>query len=321
MGINDSILAKPVTQPLVSVVMPAYNHGAYVESAVRSVWSMDYRPMELIVLNDGSTDDTLEILRRLEADSPIRMLVIDKQNEGICKTLNDGLGLANGKYITFLASDDEFVVGRQMLHIELLEANSSIDVAGCYGMKIIIDEKGNAKGGAVAQKQGCDDDFLSLVSFKSKFSLQGSTFKAEVVKKLRFDESLSYEDWDFFFRLILEYKLIYVPEVSFRYRSLSTGLNRNMDSISNSRMSVVNKYKEHPRIREYGIRKFKSNCELMNARGYFQIGGFKNARKWLFRSYLTFPSVSIEAMALAVKILLGPNCVAFARRVKRLLGF
>ncbi len=64
--------------PLVSVIMPAYNHERFVEEAVRSVWAQTYANVEVIVLDDGSRDRTPEILRRLEAESPIPMRVVCK---------------------------------------------------------------------------------------------------------------------------------------------------------------------------------------------------------------------------------------------------
>jgi glycosyltransferase involved in cell wall biosynthesis len=297
--------------------MPAYNHEKYVESAVRSIWSMDYRPIELIVLNDGSTDSTLSVLRRLEMDSPIEMLVIEKKNEGICKTLNRGVALARGKYITFLASDDEFVPERMTAHIKFLESVADSEVAGCYGQRQVIDEHGNVRIEILKQQMVYPDLFVALLECKLPFSLQGSTFRTNIVKALEFDESLFFEDWDFFIRLTLKHKFLYFPGIAFRYRGHEAGMNRNMERMANARMDVFKKHKSHPRVLEYGAHKFKSYIESINAQGFFLIGDFLNVRKWLLQSWMSWPVQFFLSVPLAIKLMMGARAVKLARSVKR----
>ena len=99
---------QQIELPLVSVLMPAYNHQQFVEQAVRSVWAQTYKNIELIVIDDGSSDRTLEILKRLSLQSPISMKVDTHANQGICRTLNKCFDLSRGELIAFLASDDQY---------------------------------------------------------------------------------------------------------------------------------------------------------------------------------------------------------------------
>ena len=98
-----------MTNPRVSVLMPAYNHERFVEQAVRSVWEQTARDIELIVIDDGSTDSTAEILQALAAGSPIPMKVSVQANAGISTTLNRAAGQARGEWVSILASDDYYV--------------------------------------------------------------------------------------------------------------------------------------------------------------------------------------------------------------------
>lgn len=303
--------------PLVSVVIPAYNHERFVESAIKSVWNLDYRPMELIVLDDGSRDSTLTIIRGLEKVSPIPMAVIAKENEGICKTLNQGVALAQGKYIAFLASDDEFVPQRMKAQVGFLESINVGNVAGCYGQRCIIDEAGNIIKDIDTRRMDFPNKFLSLIQGKRPFSLQCSTFRSDIVKELGFDETLYFEDWDFFLRLTSKYEFVYVPGLACRYRQVQNSANRNMQRISSARIQIFDKYKSHPAVLRYGARRFRSNVERENAQGCFMVDDFPNARKWLLRSWLSNPMSLVQSLPLAFKLIIGPRVVKQARALKR----
>lgn len=92
-----------MTQPIVSVIMPAFNAEATISRAVHSVLKQDYYDLELIVVNDGSTDETKKILESIEDD---RIVVINQHNMGLSGARNSGVSAVKGKYITFVDSDD-----------------------------------------------------------------------------------------------------------------------------------------------------------------------------------------------------------------------
>ncbi len=88
--------------PLITVIVPVYNARNFVIEALRSIQQQNYEPLELIVINDGSTDDSLKIVRSLE----MKMTLINQENAGPAAARNKGLGLAKGDFITFLDADD-----------------------------------------------------------------------------------------------------------------------------------------------------------------------------------------------------------------------
>ena len=95
--------------PLVSVIIPAYNHEKYIGLSLQSILEQNYPSIELIVINDGSSDTTGAIASEFcssHADAFKHVLYIDKPNEGVTKTLNHGVTVANGDYVFLIASDD-----------------------------------------------------------------------------------------------------------------------------------------------------------------------------------------------------------------------
>jgi glycosyltransferase involved in cell wall biosynthesis len=95
---------------LISVVMPCFNARAFVEQAVRSALGQDYANIELIVVDDGSTDGSRDILAQLKGAYPGRMTVLHQQNQGPYPARNAGLGRANGTLVAFLDADDYWAV-------------------------------------------------------------------------------------------------------------------------------------------------------------------------------------------------------------------
>lgn len=110
--------------PLVSVIIPTYNSSAFVADAIRSAINQDYEPKEIIVVDDGSTDSTLEILKCFVNQEQIR--VVTQVNAGAGAARNRGLKHAKGTYIAFLDSDDVWVPGKLRLQIEYLEEKPKV---------------------------------------------------------------------------------------------------------------------------------------------------------------------------------------------------
>jgi len=115
-------------KPLVSVVMPVYNAAAYVAQAVKSILNQTYTHFELIIVDDGSTDSSCQIIEQF-TDKRIKFIRFE-QNQGIVAALNKGLALAQGKYIARMDADDISFEHRFDLQVKFLEAHDDVGVLG-----------------------------------------------------------------------------------------------------------------------------------------------------------------------------------------------
>jgi glycosyltransferase involved in cell wall biosynthesis len=123
--------------PKVSVVMSVYNDESYIREAVESILNQSFKDFELIIINDGSTDRTREILSSY-TDERIRLF--DQENRGLTISLNRGLSLAKGSYIARMDGDDISELDRFSEEVRFLEQNKKIGLVGTYAYR--IDEKG-----------------------------------------------------------------------------------------------------------------------------------------------------------------------------------
>lgn len=117
-----------MNNPLVTVLMPAYNAGLYIAEAIDSILSQTYTNLEFLIINDGSTDNTVTVIESYN-DSRIRLVSNDK-NRGLIYSLNRGLELAQGKYIARMDADDITTDIRFETQVRFLEAHSDIDILG-----------------------------------------------------------------------------------------------------------------------------------------------------------------------------------------------
>lgn len=122
---------------LVSVIVPVYNNEAYVEKCIRSITEQSYKNLEILVINDGSKDSSLEILEKL-AEEDTRIKLFDQENAGVAAARNKGLEHATGEYVTFIDGDD--YVGRNYISNLCEKAESqALEMVIC-GLKF-VDEK------------------------------------------------------------------------------------------------------------------------------------------------------------------------------------
>lgn len=136
---------RPAEEDLVSVLMASYNYGRYIEQAVRSVWAQDYRPIELVVVDDGSSDDTLGVLARLRAQSPMPMTVVESPHRGVSGALNLGLAECRGEFVSLLHADDFYREDKVRRQVQsLVEAGP--DTVVSHSEYRVVDADGKPTG-------------------------------------------------------------------------------------------------------------------------------------------------------------------------------
>ena len=220
-------------RPLVSVVVPVYNQGEFVEHAIESILSQEYSPLEVIVVNDGSTDDTPRRLARF--DDVAR--VIHQSNRGAAAALNRGIRESRGELVCWLSADDEFLPGKLDSQVEALDAHP--DAAFAHTGYEVVDGSG-AKLDSVAVPKAIHPDPFVTVFWAN--SLNGSTVmmrRSAFEEQGGFDESLRADvDADMWMKILSASAAILVPGIYVRYRVHGNSLSANTELMVRS-MSIV----------------------------------------------------------------------------------
>lgn len=234
--------------PKISIIIPAYNVKLTIKSTIKSVRQQSFSDFELIVINDGSTDKTVEIVQGIK-DARIKLFCY--KNGGLPIARNRGIKQAKGDYIAFLDADDLWTKDKLEKQLAILEANPEAGVA--YSRTSYIDEQGNLL-------YDCDP-----VSFEgnvlgalllTNFLHNGSNplIRRQAIKTVgEFDPTLkSSEDWDYYLRLAIHYPFCVVPEYQILYRQTSTNMSSNVELMKQTGSIVLERsYHNAPQNLQY----------------------------------------------------------------------
>jgi glycosyltransferase involved in cell wall biosynthesis len=184
---------------LVSIIIPCYNAEAFVAEAIQSALSQSYEPTEIVVIDDGSTDSSLSVIKSFDDE----ITWVTGPNRGVSSARNRGIEIADGELIKFLDADDrlpEDAVATQVCQLR----NLGTERASVYGDARLIDDKGAKIGAATFRRPRPDEDLIAYVLRVNPGTPFPVHFRKHLLEVGGFDESLPWaEDYDLHLRLQL----------------------------------------------------------------------------------------------------------------------
>jgi glycosyltransferase involved in cell wall biosynthesis len=205
------------SSPLISIFIPAYNAGLYIENAIKTCLIQTYKNFEIIIVNDGSNDKTSLIVEKLKKTDDRINLFHNETNLGLSPTRNRGLELCKGDYIALLDADDLMHPKRLEMQLEYLQNNPELSAVSSWMEQ--FDESGNRK------RIRYSKDLKKIISasmFYSPVSHAASMFQASVLIKLGYRNELIFaEDYDMWLRFLENHKVGVISEILYYYRSHS----------------------------------------------------------------------------------------------------
>lgn len=199
-----------MTYPLVSVIMPVYNAENTIKRAINSLFLQTYKNWELVIVNDGSTDQTSEILKHYRKFSNI--FIIEQENKGRGYSRNVALRHCNGKYLSFLDADDFIHPKKIEYQVDYLENNNDIRLIST-AMSIVYNNQ------LIARTMFCSEIDVKIVDSKTSLEITCAPcmLRNDLTKDIQYKTYLnSGEDIDFLYRYLLGYKYAHTS-ISFYY--------------------------------------------------------------------------------------------------------
>lgn len=231
--------------PEISVIVPAYNAGKTILETIQSILQQSFQDFELIVINDGSTDNTLEVLKQVEDQ---RLKVISYKNAGLPTARNRGISISIGKFLSFIDADDLWTPDK--LQLQLVALQSKPNTGAVYSWTANMRDDGQT----VAFVQGCS----SLVEgniypelLLGNFIGSGSNIlvRREVIESVGcFEPTLkSFEDWDFYLRVAAKWDFAVVPRNQILYRKTSGSMSSKVEVMEREGLCALDRaYKIAP---------------------------------------------------------------------------
>ena len=197
-------------KPNISVVMSAYNAELYIEEAIQSILNQTFENFEFIIINDGSTDNTLNLIKPYEQKDN-RIILISRENKGLIASLNEGIEKAKGKYIARMDADDISLPTRLEEQVNHMKSN---DVILCGTFIELFGAESKIRKYPIS-----DSDIRSFFIFRSPFAHPSVMMDAKIVKSIKYNKDFIHaEDYKLWAEFLQYGKAVNIAKVLLKYR-------------------------------------------------------------------------------------------------------
>lgn len=263
----------------VSVIIPNYNYAHYLREAIDGVVNQTYQDIEIIVVDDGSTDGSSEILKSYGD----RVVSIFQKNQGVSAARNNGVRSSHGQYVAFLDADDSWLPEKVEREVEQFSLNSNLGLVH-VGVRE-VDAQGNHIRDRLDGGHGEISDQLLMLAAEGILG-GGSGF---MVPRSVFDEIGGFDtalstsaDWDLFYRISSRYPIGFVPQVLINYRVHGANMHGNIEVMERDMTLAFGKaFGDDSNSRS---RKVYGNLYKNLSGSYFYAGDYKAAIRTALRS-------------------------------------
>jgi glycosyltransferase involved in cell wall biosynthesis len=247
---------------MISVIIPTYNRGSLIRRSIDSILNQTYEDIEVVVVDDNSTDDTEDIINEI-IDRRIKYFKLN-ENKGACFARNKGVELSKGEYVAFQDSDDEWNVEKLSKQLNYLERNN-LDIVSC---RVCCIQNNNKN---IFPK----DTYISIekIYYKNSIGTQTILGKKTCFLEERFNEKLSrFQDWDLAIRLLRKYKIEILNDVLVKVYMQNDSISKNPQKAIKSLEQFLQFHGKNKKIMGYynrliGLYKMQDNNE--NYKEYF----------------------------------------------------
>lgn len=224
-------------RPLVSVIIPCYNHGSYLQEAFHSIWSQNYPTLEVIVVDDGSTDNTKEI-----AESAEGVMYIYQENQGLSAARNTGISHSKGEMLVFLDADDWLLPDAIHTNVRYLLQHEKLAFVSGGHDKVFIDE-------GTVKEEICEvpsEHYLNLLEGNYIGMHATVMYRRWVFEEFAYDTSLkACEDYDLYLNITRKYPVLHHTQKIAAYRLHTTNMSGNIPFMLATALHVLDRQHKH----------------------------------------------------------------------------
>jgi len=271
---------------LVSVIIPNYNYGRYLKEAIDSVFGQSYPRCEIIVVDDGSTDESLDVLRSYGD----RLRWVQQARQGVSAARNRGIQESRGPFVALLDSDDVWHPEKLARQLPALTRPS---VGMVYCGRRLIDGAGRWLQTQQPRHSGWLLKDIALLRWAQAPGGSAALVRRACFDRVGlFDAALSTSaDWDLWRRIACSYEIEVVPEPLVSYRQHGVAMHRNADLFERDMLHAFSRMFEDPAAALIHPlrRQCYSNLYVMLAGAYFQVGRWDHSLAYAWRSVLVWP--------------------------------
>jgi len=297
----------------INVLVPSFNHARYVEQTLRSIYSQTLKPAKLLVIDDGSSDDSPQIIERLLKQCPFDAEFIHRPNKGLTKTLNEGLSkLSDSEFFAYIGSDDIWFPKFLERRIDQLSKNPRASLA--FGHSFVIDENNNITDSTADWVEFDESRILDHLLKGEIFASPSVVYRTDFLKKHKWNEDAALEDYELYLRLILESEFEFDPEIlcAWRYHAYST--SRQFPKMMQEWINAQNRVLTG-RIPQSELNEIQTRLRFKCVADYVRLGYKREAFQLFIHNLHGMTSLS-QFLGLALRLLIPQKLFQANRRRK-----
>ena len=296
----------------VSVVVPSYNHALFIGRCLRAIIKQSLSPLELIVIDDGSSDDSVKVIERILKTAPFDSELIARPHRGLSATLNEGAELSRGQYFAYLAADDVWL--RTFLETRVACLQSRPDAVLAYGHSFVINENDEIVECSADWAKYSDRNMRQMLLHHTVPFSPSVLYRCEAVKHHRWNEDAGLEDYDLYLRLSAEGEFAFDPEPLCAWRSHHYNQSRNLDFMLEECLRAQHRAVSILNIGKAELRKAQSELKWRYATDFIKAGQKRKALGLLCQNLRGAPSYGSVARNVAA-LLLPKQTLRWRRRL------
>lgn len=252
-----------IIQPLVSVVIPCYNHEHFVQDCIQSVIDQTYENIELIIIDDGSSDSSVAKIQEMVYLCEQRFKKFEfrhRPNKGLSSTLNEAIEWCQGEYYSAIASDDMLLENKIEIQVNYLKDN--LKCVAVFGGFLEIDTNGVQLRDRVRKISSYKFDQIFMLEHELPAPTQ--MIRIEILREVGgYNSAIKIEDWYMWLKLARYGELNYLPIIFAKYRTHDNNTYKQVEKMYLGRKEVLNLYKNYDLFEKCNIKiEWLRNCEL-----------------------------------------------------------
>lgn len=311
---HDQVQPFPATPPGVSVVVPSYNHAPFVEACLRSIFNQTHAPRELVVIDDGSRDDSVAIITRTLKECPFPCELIARENRGLCRTLNESLARTSGDYFAYIGSDDLWFKDFLRARVATLEARPRAVLA--YGNAYHIDARDRIIDSSVDWARYVDGDVRRMLLTTLAPLSPTVTYRRRALESVGWNEDARLEDYELYLRLSAVGEFAFDPSILAAWRVHGGNASGDLAMMLRERLRAQHRAETLLGIGEDELIRFRQLASFRTAEELMRRGAKRTAFDLVCRNPRGIPSAT-ELTRLLAGILLPRRLMRKRKEMQR----
>jgi alpha-1,3-rhamnosyltransferase len=298
----------------VSVLIPSYNHAPFVERTLRSVFKQTLPPKNLIVIDDGSKDDSVKIIEKVLLDCPFDSELIVRENRGLCSTLAEGLLLSDSKYFAYIGSDDVWLPNFLENRVKLLENRPNACLA--YGHAFLINENDEIIDLTEKWSDYSDGKTLEMLLYPIIPTSASIVYRTEILNKYQWNKDAILEDYELYLRLAAKYEFALGESNLSAWRMHEYNTSADFPLMMNEWIEAQNRVAAEIGLSVEQLAKFQTKLKFRCVKDFIRRGE-KTVAWEFFKNNLNGAESNIEIAKTFVRFLVPNKLLQFNSNLKK----